>query len=90
MKTGKAILAIVAGIAAGATLGALFAPYKGRKTRKKLIKKSADLAEAIDNRIDQKFNEYEKRMDDLLDILNRKSAGVRYDKDVSQEENVNS
>ena len=39
MGTGKILLGVLAGVAAGATLGILFAPAKGSKTRKKIIEK---------------------------------------------------
>ena len=57
MNTGKAILGVVAGIAAGAVLGVLLAPGKGSETRRKLSKKGEDLADAVNDRIDRKFEE---------------------------------
>ena len=36
MKAGKVFLGVLAGVAAGAVLGILFAPDKGSKTRKKI------------------------------------------------------
>jgi gas vesicle protein len=55
MKTSKAILGILAGIAAGAAIGLLFAPDKDSRNKKKLRKTGGDLAEALSERIDQKF-----------------------------------
>jgi gas vesicle protein len=40
MNTGKLILSALAGLAAGAVAGVLFAPEKGKDTRKKISKKS--------------------------------------------------
>lgn len=40
MKTSKTILGILGGVAIGAVLGILYAPNKGSKTRKKIIKKT--------------------------------------------------
>lgn len=57
MSTGKALLGVLAGMAAGAALGLLFAPEKGSNTRKKIVRKGEDLAEAVNDKIDEKFNE---------------------------------
>jgi gas vesicle protein len=40
MNAGKLILGALAGVAAGAVVGVLFAPEKGKDTRKKISKKS--------------------------------------------------
>ena len=53
MKTGKVLLGLLAGIAAGATLGILFAPDKGAGTRKKITKISDDYV----NELSVKFND---------------------------------
>lgn len=45
--TGKVVVGILAGAAAGAILGILFAPDKGSETRKKIAKKSNDLKEDV-------------------------------------------
>ena len=55
MTTGKALLAVVAGIAAGAALGLLLAP-KGSDARKKISKIGGDLAEALNDKIDERFD----------------------------------
>jgi len=57
MNSGKALLGVFAGIAAGTVLGILFAPEKGSNTRKNIVKKSDDLAHALNHKIDQKFDE---------------------------------
>lgn len=54
MSTGKVLLGILAGIAAGATLGILLAPDKGSNTRKKILKKGDDYAEELGS----KFNDF--------------------------------
>lgn len=58
MSTGKVALALLAGVAAGAALGILFAPAKGSETRKELTGKGEELKESIKN----KFNEF---LDDI-------------------------
>ena len=57
MTNGKAVLAVLAGVAAGAAMGMLFAPHKGSDTRQKISKKSEDLADALNDKIDAKFEE---------------------------------
>lgn len=53
MNTGKLLLGVLAGVAAGAILGILFAPDKGSVTRKKIAKRSEDYADAVKD----KFND---------------------------------
>ena len=57
MNSGKALLGVMAGIAAGAVLGVLFAPEKGADSRKNISKKGEDLANALNQKIDEKFDE---------------------------------
>jgi len=54
MSSGKILLGVLAGIAVGATLGILFAPDKGSKTRKKIREKGDEYADELG----EKFNEF--------------------------------
>ena len=54
MDTGKVLLGVVAGAAAGAIVGMLFAPAKGSVTRRRIARKSTEYAEEAKD----KFNEY--------------------------------
>jgi gas vesicle protein len=47
MKSGKLVLGVLAGLAAGATLGVLFAPARGKSTRKKISRKAHQYADDI-------------------------------------------
>jgi gas vesicle protein len=57
MTKGKVLLGVLVGIAAGAALGVLFAPDKGANTRKNITRKGEDLADAINEKIEEKFDE---------------------------------
>src|SRR5690349_13554358 len=52
MKTGKVLLGVLAGVAAGALIGILFAPEKGSKTRKKILDKGQDYADELKEKFD--------------------------------------
>ena len=70
MKSGKVILGALAGLAAGALLGILFAPEKGSKTRKKIARKGSDVAEELG----EKFNELVNTMSQKIDVLKDEAA----------------
>ena len=52
MNSGKIILGALAGVAAGAVLGVLFAPDKGSVTRNKISKRSQDYIDDVKEKID--------------------------------------
>ena len=53
MSSGKVLLGVLAGLAAGALIGVLFAPDKGTVTRKKISKKGADYVEGLKEKFDE-------------------------------------
>ena len=52
MNSGKVFVGVLAGFAAGAVLGILFAPDKGSDTRKKIAKKGTDTIDGIKDKLD--------------------------------------
>jgi gas vesicle protein len=69
MNSGKILVGILAGVAAGAALGILFAPDKGIDTRKKITKKGDDYVGDVED----KFNNLLERITDKVDGM-RKDA----------------
>ncbi|MBK6381515.1 MAG: YtxH domain-containing protein [Chitinophagaceae bacterium] len=61
-KSGKILVAVAAGIAAGAVLGILFAPGKGSETRKKLNKKAQKIADEVKEKFNGLKEELEKKV----------------------------
>lgn len=67
---GKIITALLAGLAAGAVLGILFAPDKGSETRDKLNESLVDLGDAIKERAEEQY-------DQLSDLKEKIVAGLK-------------
>jgi len=75
MNSGKVLLGILAGVAAGGLLGILFAPEKGSKTRRNISKKSADYANALKDQfndflesVSEKFEEVKEEVSEFADF----------------------
>jgi gas vesicle protein len=66
MNTGKVLLGVLAGVAAGAMIGLLFAPDKGSESRKKIFQKG----KGYDDAIKEKYS-------DLLDSISEKFQEVK-------------
>lgn len=66
MKKGNVFLGVLAGLAAGAILGVLFAPAKGSETRRKILEKGDGYADAL-----------KEKFDGLLNDLLKKPSGVQ-------------
>lgn len=83
MNYGKVFLGVLAGVAAGAVLGILFAPDKGASTRNKISKKSkkyvdevgAKYHEAV-NGITTKFNTLKEEATHLFENGKQKAKEV--------------
>ncbi len=53
MNTGKVLLSVLAGAAAGALVGVLFAPHKGAVTRKKISRQSGAYADGVKEKLSE-------------------------------------
>ena len=53
MSSGKVLLGVLAGVAAGALLGVLFAPDKGWNTRKRISKKADEYMDGLREKFDE-------------------------------------
>jgi gas vesicle protein len=57
MSRGKIILGALAGVAAGALIGILFAPDKGTETRKKIVHKGEEYVDELKKKINGLLND---------------------------------
>ena len=78
MSAGKVLLGVIAGVAAGALLGVLFAPEKGLDTRKKISRKEEDLAGSLKEKfskfLDTISGKFEMAKDEVTDIADNFQA----------------
>lgn len=84
MSTGKVFLGVLAGVAAGAALGILFAPEKGSKTRRKILKKGEDYIDSLKDKfndfrddISEKFEEMKEEVSGFVDGQKGKSKDIQ-------------
>jgi gas vesicle protein len=63
MQSGKVLLGALAGVAAGAFLGILFAPKKGSKTRRKIMNKGSDYADGLKDKFDDFLGTVSKKVE---------------------------
>jgi|GEM_PF-2134674 len=62
MKTSRALLGVVAGLAAGAALGILFAPDKGERTQRKIRRKAEDMMDEVEDNLEERFGRFRNTM----------------------------
>ena len=81
MSTGKVILGALAGAAIGATLGILFAPDKGKTTRRNISNKKEDYLEDIETKFNRLFRSMSDKYDDMKSEISQNSGLDRIKKE---------
>ena len=78
MESGKVLLGVLGGVAAGALLGVLFAPEKGSETRKKIMDKGKGYADDLKGKLDdikqEVNNKYESFIGEAKDMVSKKEV----------------
>lgn len=84
MNSGKVLLGVLAGVATGALLGVLFAPGKGSKTRRRLVKKGENYADGLKEKFDcildgisGKIEKVKEEVSDFNEQLHTRSEEVK-------------
>ena len=72
--TGKVIGAIMIGTLIGATIGLLFAPYKGSRTRNRIARKSRNLA----FRMREEANSLLRKAEEIENLTERKLQNITH------------
>lgn len=72
----KVVIALLAGLAAGAALGLLFAPEKGSETRDKLSQSLKDLGDSIKEKAANEINNLAGLKDKVVDSIKGKIRDV--------------
>ncbi len=65
MSTKQIVFGILAGVAAGATLGVLFAPDKGSSTRKKIVQKRDEYVDELGEKINGLIDGFSKKFETI-------------------------
>lgn len=78
MNSGKVLLSVLAGAAAGALVGVLFAPHKGTVTRKKISRHSGayadSLKEKLSEMVDSITEKFEKVKEEVSEYADQKMS----------------
>ncbi|MGV8133926.1 MAG: YtxH domain-containing protein [Mangrovibacterium sp.] len=82
MSSGKLLLGVLAGLTAGALAGILFAPAKGSKTRRRIVKRGEDYAEGLKD----KFNEFVENITEKFEQVKKEVTGFAEEKMAKSEE----
>ena len=89
-KSGSnSVLAFLAGAAAGAVTGILFAPEKGSKTRKNIKKKTKQMGDEINENIEGRVNDLKGTMSEFVEEITARFTELEEDIKKQAEEKKN-
>ncbi len=77
MNAGKLILSALAGVAAGAVVGVLFAPEKGKETRNKISKKGEAYLRTYKGKFNKAFDKLAVKFDNLKEEVTNLAEETR-------------
>jgi len=75
-ENSKIVTALLAGLAAGAVVGLLFAPDKGSETRDKINESLSDLGDEIKERAEEQFDQLSELKDKLIGLVKSKVSNA--------------
>jgi gas vesicle protein len=67
MNTSKVVIGVLGGIAVGAIAGVLFAPAKGTKTRKRIMKKGTDYTKDLKNKFEGLYSDIATKYENVME-----------------------
>lgn len=67
MKTSTVVLGVLGGVAVGAIAGILFAPAKGTKTRKRIMKKGNAYTQDLKNKFEDLYGSVVTKYEEVLE-----------------------
>jgi gas vesicle protein len=77
MSIRNVLIGVLAGVAAGATLGILYAPEKGSATRKRFSRKSYDYTDELESKFNDLIDNITEQFQSMVEEVNLISENDR-------------